>query len=121
LWASAPSSFAEPEWIELTWDKARDIGEIQILFDSSLHFHFSQSWQGYPVNAIPSLVKNYRIIAEHFDGKQTVVAEVAANFQRNRRHSAELTGVTRMRLEILATHGLARAQVYAIRVMEKQP
>jgi len=121
LWASAPSSFAEPEWIELTWDKARDIGEIQLLLDSSLHFHFWQSWQGYPVNAVPSLVKHYRITAEHVDGSQTVVAEVADNFQRNRRHPAELTGVTRLRLEFLATHGLARAQVYAIRVMEKQP
>jgi len=120
LWASAPSSFAEPEWIALTWDKARDIGEIQILFDSSLHFHFGQSWQGYPVNAIPSLVKDYRIIAEHVGGAQTVVAEVVGNFQRNRRHSVGLTGVTRMRLDILATNGLTRAQVYAIRVMEKQ-
>lgn len=114
----APSSFAVTEWIELTWDKARDIGEIQILFDSSLHFHFWQGWQGYPVNAIPLLVKDYRIIAEQVDGTQTVVAEVAGNFQHKRRHPVKLAGITLMRLEILANHCLARAQVCAIRVME---
>lgn len=119
-WASAPSSFSEPEWIELAWSAAQDIGEIQILFDSSLHFHFWQSWQGYPVNAIPSLVKDYRIIAEHHDGTQTTAAGVKGNFQRNRRHAVDLTGVRRLRLEILSTHGLTRAQVYQIRAMARK-
>jgi hypothetical protein len=118
LWVSAPSSFAEPEWIELAWESSRNVSEVQLLFDSALHFHFWQSWQGYPVNTIPSIVRDYRILAEHADGSSSVVAEVTENFQRNRRHKLRLEDVTRLRLEILATNGLSRAQVYGVRVLK---
>jgi hypothetical protein len=87
-----------------------------VLFDSSLHFHFSQSWQGYPMNAIPSIVRNYRLTAEHADGSATVIADIHGNHLRNRRHAADLSGVIRLRLDILATHGIPRAQIYAVRV-----
>ncbi len=119
LWVSAPSSFDEPEWLELTWETPRDITGIQLLFDSALHFHFWQSWQGYAVNAIPSLVKDYRIVATRADGSETVVAEVADNHQRNRSHAADVHRVTSVRLECLATNGIDRAQVYAMRVFGK--
>ena len=116
LWVSAPSSFEQPEFLDLAWDTPRDIASVQVLFDSALHFHFGQSWQGYAVNAIPSLVKHYRIIARLADGSEKVVAEVSNNHQRNRSHPCDLTGVTGVRLECLSTHGLDRAQVYAVRV-----
>jgi hypothetical protein len=116
LWVSAPAPFDTPEWIELTWPAPRSIGGVQLLFDSALHFHFWQSWQGYPVNAIPSLVRDYRIIARHGDGGSSIVAEVAGNFQRNRRHAAALDDVVSLRVEVRRTNGLGRAQIYAIRV-----
>lgn len=116
LWVSAPSSFDEPEWLELTWETPRDISGIQLLFDSALHFHFWQSWQGYAVNAIPSLVKDYRIVATLADGSETVVAEAENNYQRNCTHAIQLASVTRLRLECLSTNGIDRAQVYALRV-----
>lgn len=115
LWVSAQGSFAEPEWIGLAWDEPREIREVQILFDSALHFHFSQSWQGYPVRSIPTLVRDYRIIVDHEDGSSSTVAEVSGNFHRNRRHTVHLTKIISLRLEILATNGLDRAQVYGIR------
>jgi hypothetical protein len=117
LWVSAATSFGEPEWLELDWPDPRDIAEIQLLFDSALHFHFWQSWQGYPVNVIPSIVRDYRITATHADGSSSVVAEVTGNFQRNRRHPADLGNVTRLRVEIMQTNGLPRAQVYGVRVL----
>jgi hypothetical protein len=117
LWVSAASSFAEPEWLSLSWEKPQDITEFQLLFDSSLQFHFWQSWQGYQLRSIPTLVRDYRVIAEHADGSTTVVAEVGGNYQRNRRHRAAIAGVRRLRVEILATNGLRRAQVYGIRVI----
>jgi hypothetical protein len=117
LWVSAASSFKEPEWIELSWETSRTINEIQLLFDSALHFHFWQSWQGYPVRSVPSIVRDYRLIARHADGSSSTLAEVTGNFQRNRRHRMALEGITGLRLEILATNGLARAQVYEIRVL----
>jgi hypothetical protein len=116
LWVSAPSSFEQPEFLDLAWDSPRDIADVQVLFDSALHFHFGQSWQGYAVNAIPSLVKHYRIIARLADGSEKVVVEVSNNHQRNRSHPCDLTGVTGVRLECISTHGLDRAQVYAVRV-----
>jgi hypothetical protein len=118
LWVSADTSFREPEWIALDWQQARSIAEIQLLFDSALHFHFWQSWQGYPVNAIPSLVRDYRIIAVHENGTSSVVAEVTGNFHRLRRHRLALDGIIRLQIEILATNGLHRAQVYEVRVLE---
>ncbi|MGL5018643.1 MAG: FAD-dependent oxidoreductase, partial [Luteolibacter sp.] len=118
LWVSAASSFAEPEWISLGWETPRDIAEVQLLFDSSLHFHFWQSWQGYLLRNIPSIIRDYRIIAEHEDGTTTVVAEVTGNYQRNRRHRAVITGVKNLRIEMASTNGITRAQLYAIRVLD---
>jgi len=117
LWVSQTTDFSQPEWLELTWKSPRDLTEIQLLFDSSLHFHFWQSWQGYQTNAIPSLVRDYRLIATRVDGSQTVIAEVTGNFQRNRRHEIEPENLTALRLEIFATHGVPRAQVYAVRAL----
>jgi hypothetical protein len=116
LWVSQATDFARPEWLELAWEGPRRISEIQLLFDSSLHFHFWQSWQGCLVRAIPSIVRDYRIIAGLADGASAIVAEVGGNHHRNRRHQASLDGVSRLRVEILRTNGLRRAQVYAVRV-----
>jgi hypothetical protein len=118
LWVSAATRFERPEWIDLAWEKPRSVSEVQILFDSSLHFHFSQSWQGYLANAIPSIVRDYRIIAQHADGSFTVIAEVRGNHLRNRRHAALIDNVINIRVEVISTNGLPRAQIYAVRVME---
>ncbi len=118
LWVSASTSFAKPEWLELTWKTPRDITSVQVLFDSALHFHFWQSWQGYAVDAIPSIAKHYRIVAKLKDGSDVVVADVANNFHRNRVHNCDLTGVVQIRLECRSTNGVDRAQVYAVRVFE---
>jgi hypothetical protein len=119
LWVSAPTAFTEPEWLDLTWDRPRDISGIQILFDSALQFHFWQSWQGYAANAIPSIVKDYRIVATGTDGSEEVVAEVEDNYQRNCSHAVDLRDVTGLRIECRSTHGMDRAQVYAVRVFEQ--
>lgn len=119
LWVSAKTSFVIPEWIKLNWDMANDIEGIQVIFDSSLHFHFGQSWQGYAANAIPTIVKEYRIIARLADGSEVLVAAVENNYQRNCVHHASLKGVVGIKLECSATHGIDRAQVYSVRVFKK--
>jgi hypothetical protein len=116
LWVSAPTGFERPEWVSLEWPESRDITGVQVLFDSALHFHFGQSWQGYPVRAVPTLVREYRILACLDDGNEVTVAEVRDNHLRNRRHEARIRGVRSVRLECLSTHGVERAQVYAVRV-----
>ena len=118
LWVSAVSSFDVPEWLSLSWQSPKNIAEVQLLFDSSLHFHFWQSWQGYPLRGIPSIIRDYRIIAEHEDGTTTLVADVTGNYQRNRRHRTAISGVKHLRVEISATNGITRAQLYGIRVID---
>lgn len=119
LWVSKKTLFDQPEWIDLKWEEPHDIAGIQVIFDSSLQFHFGQSWQGYAVNAIPTIVKEYRIIAQLVDGSEVVVAAVVNNYQRNVSHQFNLKAVISIRLECGATHGIDRAQVYSVRVFEK--
>ena len=44
------------------------------------------------------------------------IADIRGNHLRNRRHAADLSDVVRLRLEVLATHGIQRAQIYSVRV-----
>jgi len=118
LWVSAKTSFAQPEWISLSWNTPRNIKGIQLIFDSSLYFHFGQSWQGYTVNAIPSIIKEYRIIAKLLDETVAVVAISVNNFQRNCYHDCNLNNVLSITLECISTNGIERAQVYSMRVFE---
>jgi hypothetical protein len=117
LWVSAPTNFSTSETLTLTWEQPRSIRAIQLLFDSALHFHFWQSWQGYAVNAIPSLIKDYRLVATLAEGTEVVIAEARNNYQRNCSHRVKLDSVKQLRLECLSTHGINRAQVYAVRVL----
>jgi hypothetical protein len=118
LWVSADTDFSTPETLTLTWDRPRSVTAVQILFDSALHFHFSQSWQGYAATAIPTIVRDYRVIAINAAGTESVVTEVRDNHQRNVSHPCSFEDVVAMRLECLSTYGLTRAQVYAFRVFE---
>ena len=81
-----------------------------------LDFHFSQSWSGYAQNAISSLVKDYRLLARTGSQPWRTLAEMGGNYQRLCRHSFDPTEINEIRLEVLKTHGMDRAQVYALRV-----
>ena len=116
LWSSCRTDFQKPEWIELSWPQLQQIQEVNILFDSMLDFHFSQSWRNYDQNAISSLVKDYRLLAKNGSQPWRTLAEVDDNYQRLCRHSFDPIEISEIRLEMLKTHGLTRAQVYALRV-----
>ena len=116
LWVSSETEFDRPEWIELSWDYPINIDTIQILLDSSLHFHFGQSWQGYQTNAIPSLVKSYRIISTFSDGSEECLAAIDNNYQRNCIHKVAVNNIKKIRIECMGTHGINRAHIYSIRV-----
>ena len=62
------------------------------------------------------IVRDYRLTAEHADGTATVITDIRVNHLRNRRHPGDLSGVVQLRLEVLATHGIRRPQVYSVRV-----
>ncbi len=120
LWVSSRTEFESPQWIELCWDQPYDISAIQILFDSSLHFHFGQSWQGYQTNVIPSIIKNYKIIFGFSDGTEKSLVTVNDNFQRNCIHQIDVELVKKIKVECLSTNGIDRAQIYSLRVFGKK-
>ena len=121
LWVSSRTCPGKPEWLELRWDHPMDITGVQILFDSSLQFHFGQSWQGYKTNAIPTIVKKYRVISIRPDGTEHCLVTVDDNYQRNRVHGIGKTNVAAVRIECTETHGIDRVHVYSFRVFGKTP
>ncbi|MFC1718616.1 hypothetical protein ACFL6S_33495, partial [Candidatus Poribacteria bacterium] len=102
--------------IELSWPQPQRIHAVHILFDGMLDFHFSQSWNGYAGNVIPSLVEDYRLLAKTDSQPWQTLVEVSGNYQRLCRHSFEPIEISEIRLEVLKTHGVRRSQVYALRV-----
>jgi hypothetical protein len=105
--------------VELKWDNPRDITGVQILFDSSLQFHFGQSWQGYQTNAIPSIVKKYKIVATLADGTEICLTTVNNNYQRNCLHHFNISNVSSVRIVCSETNGIDRVQIYSVRVFGK--
>lgn len=120
LWVSSPTIFEKPEWIELTWEQPQVVKGIQLLFDSSLQFHFGQSWQGYQTNAIPTLIKQYNIMATFADGAEKCLVTVDNNYQRNCIHSVDVAGVVKIKIACITTHGIDRAHIYSVRVFNKE-
>lgn len=117
LWVSAPTDFGQPEWIELKWDQPRQIESVQLLLDSMLDFYLTTLWLDYRSRVIPSLVRDYNI--QYWDDESetwVTLAEEQGNYLRRRAHSFAPIVTSRLRVEITATNGFARAQIYSIRV-----
>jgi len=117
LWISSNTDFARPEWVELHWEQAQTTNEVHILFDSALDVHLTSLWQNYERNVLPSLVRDYRLLArDQMTGAWREVVEVHDNYVRRRVHKVDALTTDALRLEILATCGVPRAQVYSLRV-----
>ncbi len=125
LWISEETDFSIPEFIELEWEKPQHISEIQIVFDSGLSgllSSFSADGNckigGYEGNRIPSIIKKYRVLAQKAEGEWQCLAEVEDNYHRLCSHPAYCDGVKKVRIELCASNGTNRAQVYAVRVLK---
>ncbi len=105
------------EWLELHWEKPVSLAEVHLTFDTG----FERSLMLTPSDTItekwvlrrpqPETVKAYRLLV---DGRE--VCREENNWLRKRVHrlSQPVTGKT-LRLEVLATHGVAEARVFEIR------
>lgn len=126
LWISQATDFKQPEYLEFEWDKAVDVHSIQLIFDSSLDNFLAVfqgdtncQWGGYSANVIPSVVKDYRILYKlSEDCEWREAANILGNYQRFCEHKLTLQNVVALRVEILATNGLDRAQIYAVRILQ---
>ncbi|MBE7464162.1 MAG: FAD-dependent oxidoreductase [Planctomycetes bacterium] len=115
LWISAPTNFERPEWLEVDFGQPLAVREVQFLFDSDLDRHLTSMWLPMPHACEPDLVKDYDVQLR-VNGAWQTVKEVRGNrLRRNvwvldKRYQADA-----VRLEVKATHGTPRAQVYEVR------
>lgn len=123
IWISQETDFQKPEYITLSWDKPQTFSNVDLIFDSYLDEFLAAftsdtncRWEGYEHNVMPGVVKSYKIYVRKAQDKQwTEVVSVDDNYQRLCKHSIESFLVTEMKVEIRATNGLDRVQVYAVR------
>jgi hypothetical protein len=115
LWVSAPSDFLLPEWLELRWEQPREVGTVYLYFNTDLDRDLRNLWEPYDFRTIPECARHYRLLAWTGTGWKLLVEE-KENYHRRRVHRFPATRTTRLRLEVCATHGDPRAQVYELRV-----
>ncbi|GGF90460.1 FAD-dependent oxidoreductase [Paenibacillus aceti] len=119
LWSSALLQEDSSEWLELSWPAPVTIRTVHLTFNDdvnedliNLHHHRT------PFEAIPELVKDYRLQA-YIDGEWVTVAEVRNNRKRRAVHTLDRwLSSERLRLVVDATNGCPRAEIIEIRVYE---
>ncbi len=112
LWISdpdhGPPSPERPPWLQLDFPHAITLEEVQLTFDSDLDHEPGDG-------AVPTIVRDYRLLSTA-DGRtwQEVMA-VEGNYQRLRRHRVVPVRARSLRLEVLATNGAPVARVVEVR------
>lgn len=122
-WMSVPGS-PWPAWIELKWEKAIKVSEIQLTFDTGLHrlltLSHCDSYSPTMIWGKPQVetVRDYYI--EGFEnGKWVTLFTVFDNWQRLRRHKMNaMIMISALRVVVKATNGLDHARICEIRVYE---
>src|SRR5699024_5655663 len=117
MWVSAPLGEDPEPRLELTWEHGVDVGEIAVIFDDdldedliNLHHHRT------PHDVLPTLVRDYRIEVDDARGQRHVVAEVADNRMRHRRHQVQgPAAIVAARLIVSKTNGAPAAHVVSFR------
>lgn len=116
MWSSDRMADGRPEWLELTWHEQQEIRQVHVTFNDdvnedliNLHHHIT------PFEAIPTLVKDYRIEVSTGEGWQAV-AEVRGNYKRRQVHRLDAAIRTnRLRIVIEATNGSEFAEIVEVR------
>jgi hypothetical protein len=116
-WMSRPDD--KDPWLELAWGKPVDIGAVTLVFDSGMHrglfpANTSQARRRMVWGPQPETIRDFDLLADDGDGLKTIL-EVRGNVQRQREFPLSLRGVRRLRLRVLATHGLDHARLFEIR------
>ncbi len=105
-----------PAWIELTLPAGTALHEIHLTFDTGFERELILSSSDHITSKVirgpqPETVKHYRILFDH-----QVVAEETNNYLRKRVHRLrDAIPVTKLRIEVLSTHGVSAARIFEIR------
>lgn len=104
-----------PAWVELTWPREVEIGEIHLTFDSGAERELALSMSDAFTNRMvrgpqPEIVERYTLDAGGWS------ETVEGNYQRKRIHRLPApVRVRSLRLTVHATHGVPVARVFEIR------
>ncbi|WP_437200715.1 FAD-dependent oxidoreductase [Planctomicrobium sp. SH664] len=119
IWISDPSE-SVPQHLTLSWKKQQTIREIRLTLDTDLCA--PDRCYGWPREAyrfpfpVPQCIKDYRIVALESSGWKEVV-RVEGNYHRHRIHKLDrVVKASKLRIEVLETHGDASARIYEVRV-----
>ncbi len=127
-WMSDPQ-LGFPAWIEFLWPETVCIVLVQLAFDTGQHRHLTLSHHdGYTSRmqwGRPQVetVASYRIEFEQ-EGAWKLLADVSGNYQRLRRHVANpsvVTSTRRLRITVIATHGIDHARIMEVRINGRRP
>lgn len=120
-WMSNPAD-GFPVVLQLNWERAIPVREIQLIFDTGLHRHLTLSHHdGYTEKMFwgrpqPETIRDFSIEGKS-DEEWFPLAEVRDNYQRRVVHAfEEPQTITALRVIIQATNGLNHARVCEIRV-----
>jgi hypothetical protein len=110
LWISDPTQ-PLPQWLELTWDKPRTIGAVQLVFPG----HLVREYHAYgPFFRDQQCPRDYSIEA-YVNGSWVRVLEVKDNYQRLRRHAfPKPVSAEQLRIVVTATNGDPSAAIYEV-------
>lgn len=112
-WVSDPAR-PLPQHLDIRFDRARTIGEVQLSFDTNL----ARPNQSEPAFfRAPECVRDWRLLAETAEGWREVHAETG-NFQRLRRVAIAPVVCTALRVMVDATNGAPEARVFEVRAYE---
>jgi len=106
LWVSDPAQ-PLPQSLTLDFGASRTIAAVYLTFDTNLN-------RLVEFGPAPECVRDYVLLAER-EGEWMELARVSGNHHRRRIHRFEPVQTAKLRLDILATHGVPTARVYEVR------
>lgn len=115
MWSSQKMEFGQPEWVQLEWERPRNVEEIRVVFNDDVNnyvnnLHYTQA----PFRIVPELVADYRIQVLGESG-WTSVYQIEGNRRRHRVHALRGQQVRGIRICVDETNGSPFAQIVVIR------
>jgi len=116
LWVSQFTDFKYAEFIELNWEQKISISCVEISFDATFNYYYSNFPKSNPSNALRSIVKDYNLFFTDDNGHSHKILEVRNNRKSLIIHKFEKIETESLEIEILSTNGIERAQIFQVRV-----
>lgn len=116
----APLVEGKGAWVQLAWDKPVTLSEVQLIHDTGLDRDLTITAQPSVIKKMiagpqPETNRDYKVIGILADGSERVLADIANNYQRLRRHRFDPVALKALRIVVARTHGAPDASLYEVR------